>query len=124
VVGGGIGLGAVAAVLFAFGQHGLAIVVVAIVLLNVGLQANQIANQARIFAARPDARNRANTVYMVSAFGGGSIGAALGTALYEHTGWTGVGIAGVFGALLAGAAWVRAAGPVWRAARAEERIGA
>lgn len=124
VVGGGIGLGVVAAVLFAFGQRGIPIVIVAIILLNVGLQANQIANQARIFAARPDARNRANTVYMVSAFGGGSLGAALGTLLYEHVGWTGVGIAGVVGALLAAAAWLRAAGVVWRAARSEERIGA
>jgi predicted MFS family arabinose efflux permease len=124
VIGGGIGLGVVAAVLFAFGQSGIAFVIVAIVVLNVGLQANQIANQARIFAARPDARNRANTVYMVSAFGGGSIGAALGTTLYDHTGWHGVGIAGVIGALLAAAAWVRAAGPVWRATRVEERIGA
>jgi hypothetical protein len=40
--------------------------------MDVGVQATHISNQAIIFALHPAARNRINTVYMVSYFIGGS----------------------------------------------------
>ncbi|MDN3354232.1 MFS transporter [Actinomadura sp. DC4] len=57
---------------------------------TVGMQSAQIANQARIFADRPDARSQVNTLYMTAAFLGGSLGSAAGTTLYNHHGWGGV----------------------------------
>ncbi|MER7471386.1 MFS transporter [Micromonospora sp. NPDC000018] len=61
--------------------------------LTAGMQAAQIANQARIFADRPDARSRVNTIYMTAAFVGGSLGSAAGTTAYHHHGWAGLCIA-------------------------------
>ena len=58
--------------------------------LDVAMQSGQVANQARIFALRPEARSRLNTAYMTCAFLGGSIGSWLGVHTYTTLGWTGV----------------------------------
>ena len=72
----------------------------AVVVLDVGAQTSQIANQTRIFALRPEARSRINTVYMVSYFTGAAISSALSTLLWQHFGVNGVcGLAGVLIAL-------------------------
>jgi len=47
-----------------------------ILLLDVGMQATQTSNQARILAIRPEALSRLNTVYMAAAFGGRGAGLA------------------------------------------------
>jgi predicted MFS family arabinose efflux permease len=65
-------------------------VIVAIVLLDVGVQGQHILNQNRIFAASPDARSRSNTAYVTGNFAGGAIGSLLVTLLWGSTGWTGV----------------------------------
>ncbi|WP_082175863.1 MFS transporter [Archangium gephyra] len=76
-------------VLGAVGQSlwGLAL---GVVLLDLGAQANHISNQARVYALRPEARNRLNTVYMVTYFAGGASGAWLGSLAWSHWGWRGV----------------------------------
>ncbi|OJT20070.1 MFS transporter [Archangium sp. Cb G35] len=61
-----------------------------VVLLDLGAQANHISNQARVYALRPEARNRLNTVYMVTYFAGGASGAWLGSMAWSHWGWRGV----------------------------------
>lgn len=61
-----------------------------VLLLDVGVQANQVANQTRIFALRPDARNRLNAVYMVCAYSGGSLGSFLSAWAWTRNGWPGV----------------------------------
>ena len=71
----------------------------AVVLLDLGAQAVHISNQARIYAIRPEARNRLNTAYMVCFFVGGSAGSALGAWAWGRWGWPGV--CGVSLALLA-----------------------
>jgi predicted MFS family arabinose efflux permease len=73
-------------------------------LLDVAMQAGQVANQARIFALRPEARARLNTAYMTCAFLGGSAGSWLGVRAYSAFGWSGV--CGLV-ALLSGLALVR-----------------
>ncbi|QRK13954.1 MFS transporter [Archangium violaceum] len=65
-----------------------------VILLDLGAQANQIANQARVYALRPEARNRLNTVYMVTYFAGGASGAWLGSMAWSHWGWIGVCVVG------------------------------
>ncbi|WP_082222074.1 MFS transporter [Mesorhizobium loti] len=82
-----------AAILLAgqFGAHfGLIALVAGMLVLDVAIQCGQAANQARVFALRPDARSRLNTAYMTSAFLGGSAGSWIGVRAYGQWGWPGV----------------------------------
>lgn len=64
--------------------------IIGVVLMDAGVQASHISNQARIFARRPEARSRMNTAYMTAYFVGGSIGSAMGAWAWGHFGWPGV----------------------------------
>jgi len=78
----------------------LAVLAAAVVVLDVGAQSAQIANQTRIFALRPEARSRINTVYMVSYFTGAAVSSALSTLAWQHFGVNGIcGLAAVLIAL-------------------------
>ncbi|MDL4812859.1 MFS transporter [Actinomadura opuntiae] len=72
------------------GAAGMAALVAGMLLLDAAVQSGQVANQARIFALRPQARARLNTAYMTCSFLGGSAGSWLGAAVYGRFGWTGV----------------------------------
>ncbi|GAA0389074.1 MFS transporter [Microbispora corallina] len=88
-----VGAVAAAAVLLAGvagGPAGLVALAAGMLLLDVATQAGQVANQARIFALRPEARSRMNTAYMTCAFLGGSAGSWLGVRAYTVLGWPGV----------------------------------
>src|SRR5438445_2638807 len=65
-------------------------IAVGVVLLDFGAQANHVANQARIFSLGEEARSRVNTVYMVTYFTGGALGAYAGAVAYVNRGWLGV----------------------------------
>lgn len=82
-------------VFIAAGGRSLSWLVVGIVLLDLGNRASFIANQARIYALRPEARSRLNTVYMVSYFLGGALGAALGGVSALHAAWIGLAAVGM-----------------------------
>jgi predicted MFS family arabinose efflux permease len=110
VVSLAIGLVAASFVVFALSGRSFAGLVVGVVVLDVGLQSAQIANQSRIFALRPDARSRVNTVYMVTYFVGGAVGSAASTVAWHAFGWNGVCAAGLLFSALAG--WSHARG--WR----------
>ncbi|MEO6136688.1 MAG: MFS transporter [Ginsengibacter sp.] len=69
--------------------------VLGVVLIDLGMQSLHITNQNIIFSKNPDARNRVNTIYMVSFFMGGSIGTFLGAIAWEKFGWTGVSWLGI-----------------------------
>lgn len=62
--------------------------------LDLGVQAAHIANQARIHALLPEARNRLHTLYMFTYFVGGAVGTALASWAWEMWGWTGVCVVG------------------------------
>ena len=74
---------------------------VGVVLMDVGVQATQVTNQSRVYALRPGARNRLNTVYMTTYFVGGSLGSALGLWAWGAYGWPGVCGVGAACAVLA-----------------------
>ncbi|WP_059047488.1 MFS transporter [Paenibacillus rubinfantis] len=100
-----IGIGMVAVILayvclLGFG-YVLAGLVVGVILLDLGVQSTQISNQARIHAISDEARNRINTIYMVSYFVGGALGSGIGSFSYAHFGWTGVCVAGLLTQLVA-----------------------
>jgi MFS family permease len=68
----------------------LASLVVGVVVLDMGAQMTQVANQTRIFGLDPSARSRLNTVYMTVYFTGAATGSALATVAWVHWGWNGV----------------------------------
>lgn len=68
----------------------VAALVLGVVILDIGAQMTQIANQTRIFGLIPSARSRINTVYMVLYFVGAAVGSWLSTLAWAHWGWNGV----------------------------------
>jgi predicted MFS family arabinose efflux permease len=82
-------------ILFYFSGHNIIGLVVGVILLDMGVQATHISNQSIIFALHPEARNRINTVYMVTYFIGGSLGTFFATQLWRNYQWTGVCITGI-----------------------------
>lgn len=69
--------------------------IVGVLLMDAGVQATHISNQARALALRPEARSRLNTVYMVAYFSGGSLGSLASTLAWSRNGWPGVCLAGL-----------------------------
>jgi predicted MFS family arabinose efflux permease len=72
-----------------FALH-LAVLVVGVIVLDVGAQLSQVANQTRIFGLVPSARSRLNTVYMTIYFAGAAVGSALSTVAWDRWRWNGV----------------------------------
>jgi uncharacterized membrane protein YoaK (UPF0700 family) len=70
--------------------------------LDIGVQAAQISNQSRIYALKPEARSRVNTVYMVVYFICGAAGSAVASLAWHAFGWVGVCMAGLVATGLAG----------------------
>jgi predicted MFS family arabinose efflux permease len=66
--------------------------VIGVVVLDVGAQMTQVANQTRIFGLDASARSRLNTVYMTVYFSGAAVGSALATVAWSHWQWTGVSV--------------------------------
>jgi predicted MFS family arabinose efflux permease len=97
-----IGLMLLSFVIFALSGRSLIGLVVGVILVDVGMQSAQISNQSRIYALRPEARSRINTVYMTSYFIGGAIGSAVGVSVWHAFGWV--------AACVTGLAFVSAAG--------------
>jgi predicted MFS family arabinose efflux permease len=77
-----------------------------VVLLDAGIQASLIANQAAIFALEPAARSRINTVFVTGIFVGGALGSAGGSLAWSLAAWPGVLVFGAASGALALAAHV------------------
>ncbi len=71
--------------------------VLGVVLLDFGMQSALVSNQHIVFALRPEARSRINTVFMTAMFLGGAAGSAGATVAWGLGGW---GAVSVFGGLL------------------------
>jgi predicted MFS family arabinose efflux permease len=77
-----------------FGGHLVVVLVIGIIVLDIGLQAQNIFNQSRVFQLSAEARSRLNTAYIAGNFVGGAIGSAVATATWDAGGWTAVCIGG------------------------------
>ncbi len=105
VRGAAIALGIGALLLAATGSSSLALLALSAVLLDFAVQGGHVLNMRDIYALRPEARARMNSVYMTSVFAGGAASSAVTGVISQHWGWPGV--AG-FSAIL-----VAVAGLVW-----------
>ena len=82
-------------VVFIFSDHSIVGLVIGVIILDMGVQATHISNQSMIFALNPEARNRINTIYMVSYFIGGAAGTFLVSTLWGSYHWAGVCVVGM-----------------------------
>lgn len=64
--------------------------IVAIILVDIGLQCLQLSNQSGCIQEMPEASNRANTIFMTTYFIGGSFGTYCAGLVWTHEGWMGV----------------------------------
>jgi predicted MFS family arabinose efflux permease len=85
-----LGLVIISFIVFALSGHSVAGLVIGVILMDMGVQATHISNQAIIFAGNPDARNRVNTIYMVTYFIGGALGTFAATQIWYRYQWNGV----------------------------------
>lgn len=97
VISAGMGLLAVSYLVLWGGERAtisvtlhVAALVVGVIVLDMGAQMMQVANQTRIFGLVPGARSRLNTVYMTVYFCGAAVGSALSTMAWVRWKWNGV----------------------------------
>jgi predicted MFS family arabinose efflux permease len=76
------------------GARSIVLVLLAVLLLDVAVQALGILNQTRVFSVSHEARSRLNTAYVVGNFVGGAIGSAAAAVLWSLGGWAAVCTAG------------------------------
>jgi predicted MFS family arabinose efflux permease len=103
-VAAAVGLGAM--VLAGLGVGSLALLAVAAVLLDFAVQSNQVLSVREIYALRPEARARLNSVYMTSIFAGGAISSALTGFIDQRWGWSGVTVLAAVLVAGAGLIWL------------------
>ncbi|MBO8191305.1 MFS transporter [Streptomyces oryzae] len=87
------------------GERSLLWLSVGVVALSVGQQAVLNSSQTVLYALRPEARNRLNSVFMTSFFIGGATGSALTAFVWTRAGWSGVCLLGASLAAVALAVW-------------------
>jgi predicted MFS family arabinose efflux permease len=99
------------ALLYLF-RHSTIGLIVAIIVLDLGVQGVHITNQHAIYALSPDARSRLTTAYMVAYFAGGATLSAVTSAIYSSAGWGGVCVVGGATGLATLVVWVATRGRV------------
>jgi predicted MFS family arabinose efflux permease len=77
-------------VVFIFSAYSMIGLVIGVIAMDMGMQATHLSNQTLIFALDPNARNRINTIYMVTYFLGGATGSYLASHMWDTYQWNGV----------------------------------
>jgi len=68
--------------------------ILGVVVIDFGLQAVHVTNQAMIYRVRPEAQSRLTATYMLFYSIGSAVGSSSSTIIYASAGWTGVCISG------------------------------
>lgn len=85
-----LGLMLLAWLLIAQMQQSLLWLVAGVLIIDFGLQAVHVTNQAMIYRVRPEAQNRLTAAYMIFYSIGSAAGSSVSTIVYAHAGWPGV----------------------------------
>jgi MFS family permease len=64
------------------------VLIVAVLILDIGVQATQVTNVAMIYTLDEASHSRINTIYMTSYFIGGALGTFVGLFCWKHGGWS------------------------------------
>lgn len=72
------------------GQRSLAVIVVAMLLIDVAIQTTNVLNQTRLLSIEPAQRSRLNTAFIVGNFAGGAVGSTIAGFLWQRGGWSAV----------------------------------
>ena len=75
-------------------HHSIWWLILGVVVIDFGLQAVHVTNQAMIYRVRPEAQSRLTATYMVFYSIGSAIGSSTSTMIYAWAGWTGVSVTG------------------------------
>ncbi|GAA3750222.1 MFS transporter [Streptomyces tremellae] len=81
-------------VVVGFGGHVLVVLVLGIIVLDIGIQGQNILAQSRVFQISAEARSRLNTAYIAGNFIGGAIGSVVATTAWDTGGWPAVCVTG------------------------------
>ncbi len=73
--------------ILALGRTQIALVIIGVLLLDLAVQALRLADQSVVFALRPEARSRLNSVYMTTYFLGGALGTFSSAWVFDHHGF-------------------------------------
>lgn len=90
IIGLGLVLSTLAYVVFWLSGTHLVGLIIGIVILDLGTQFGQVANQTRIQSIDVHASRRFNSVFMFGYFMGGALGSFCGNVLWDLAGWNGV----------------------------------
>jgi len=82
-------------IIFWFSAYSIAGLIAGVIIMDMGVQATHISNQAIILSLNSEARNRINTIYMVSYFIGGATGTFLATRVWGSYNWAGICVVGI-----------------------------
>lgn len=82
-------------VIYFFAEHSLALLILGVIVMDAGAQANHIACQADVFSIDHEARSRLNGIYMFIRFTCGAIGSGVGAWVWSHCAWSGVSVFGL-----------------------------
>jgi predicted MFS family arabinose efflux permease len=85
-----LAIGAVAFLLalYAGNSGALALLVIAAMLLDLGVQSNVVLGQRTIYLLNAEVRSRLNALYMAIFFAGGAIGSGIASLAYVYGGWS------------------------------------
>lgn len=75
-------------------DHSILWLIAGVLIIDFGLQATHVTNQAMIYRVRPEAQNRLTAAYMLFYSIGSAVGSSTSTMVYAWAGWTGVSIVG------------------------------
>jgi predicted MFS family arabinose efflux permease len=110
------GLVIAAFAIFGLFQGSLVAMTAGVLILDLGVQSSQVANQVQVTALDPAARSRLNTIFMATMIFGGACGAGAGGLAYSQWGWSGTCL---FGAVAAGMALLLSRAAVAASQRAQ-----
>ncbi|MEI2301769.1 MFS transporter [Ensifer sp. MJa1] len=100
-------------------SHSILWLIAGVLILDFGLQAVHVANQAMIYRVRPEAQNRLTAAYMLFYSLGSATGSSFSTIAYAHAGWNGVCLMGAAVSLVGLIFWL-VTKPVTSARKGEE----